>query len=68
MSTAFVIVGNGVFLDRDTKRGDQPMAPGYLVLLPAYTSQPVTSSVSFGAGQTRGNTAIVRLSEEPRWP
>jgi hypothetical protein len=40
----------------------QPAAGGYLVLFPANFEIPLTSSINFGAGQTRANNAVVSLA------
>lgn len=38
-----------------------PAAPGYLVLYPAGSTQPPTSTINYRLGQTRANNAIVPL-------
>ena len=41
----------------------QPTAAGYLQLFPAGGTAPTVSAINYSAGQTRGNNAIVRLSD-----
>jgi glucose/arabinose dehydrogenase len=41
-----------------------PSVGGHLTLFPAGSGRPATSTINFGAGQTRSNNAVVRLSPE----
>jgi hypothetical protein len=42
-----------------------PVSGGYLTLFPADWPQPATSAVTFAAGQTRSNNALLFLSGPP---
>jgi hypothetical protein len=39
-----------------------PSAPGYMTLYSAGGPRPLASTINFGAGQTRGNNALLSLS------
>jgi hypothetical protein len=41
-----------------------PLASGYLRIYPGNVPIPETSSISFGAGQTRANNAMVKLATD----
>ena len=42
----------------------QPTAAGHLTLYPGGTPPPIVSALNYGAGQTRGNNAIVALGAD----
>jgi hypothetical protein len=39
----------------------QPAGPGFVTIFPAGGSLPVASDLTFGAGETRPNLAVVRV-------
>jgi hypothetical protein len=45
----------------------QPTASGHLTVWPSGAAQPSTSTINFGGGQTRANSAVVPLGPDGRF-
>jgi hypothetical protein len=42
-----------------------PSGSGYLTVFASDKERPITSSINYSAGQTRANSAVLRLSDGP---
>ena len=63
---AFVMVGScGIPVEADAIAVNvtvtQPTAPGFVTIYPVGVALPATSTINYGAGQTRANNAIVQV-------